>query len=1107
MNLAVIAGVAVTTAVLVGALMVGDSLRGSLRSLTLDRLGTAEYALINDRFFPADLATRLGDQPALAERTVEIVPAVIVRGAVIATESQRRASEVQILGIDDSFASLYPAETWSDALDLERLPGQVFPSVVLNEPLQLELGASVGDEILLTLGRPTAVPTASLMGRREERDVLATLRLTVSRVIPANGPGRFGLEARQTRPLNAFVDLSTLQRRLDRRGRVNLLLLTRQGRPNSPPEVDTELRTALADSLEMRDLGLAIERQSGSVGVASEELLVRPGIAESVRRVASEVGATTWPYLTYLANRLVVGDRVLPYSTVTAVTTPIPEEFGQLVVSKGASPDQWEGSDIALSSWAAADLDAQVGDTLTMDYYLVGIDDELTSASTSLEVAAIVEMRSLGADAQLTPDVPGVSDAADMAGWDPPFPVDLGLVRPQDEAYWDDYRGTPKAFLPLASGQELWRSRYGQLTALRLAPTAASSLEEIQTHLEDRLPRDIGAEQTGFRLLPIRARGLAGASGTTDFAGLFVGFSIFLIISAALLVALLFALLVEGRAAEAGLLLATGFPVGTVRRRFLGEGLVLAGLGTLAGIALAYLYTYAVLRGLARWWSPILDAPILRIHVQPSTLLAGGVLALLLVTLVIVWTVRRLSRTTARELLSGKVRTPRGLTQGRRATWTAGVSLGLALLLIVLSMTTGTASAPALFFGVGGALLVAGIAAFAAWAGGSSRSQILQPRWLISRLAARNSARSLGRSLLSVTLVASASFVLVSVSANRKTYSADALTRTSGTGGYDIVAESQVPLSAELAQGLETGLAEFSGFRRLPGDDASCLNLYQPERPRVLGVPADFVNRGGFRFRSAISPTDNPWTLLQLPLEDGVIPAIGDYNSVRWILHSGLGQELSLVDDHGETVRLRLVGLLDTSIFQSEVLIAEEMFLRHFPDHAGYAFFLGQAIGEIPQETVSTLESRLSAFGLDAELAVTRLAGFQAVENMYLTTFEVLGGLGLILGTLGLGIVLLRNTLERRAELAAMRSFGYTRAKLSRMVVAENAFLLIVGLTVGSAAGLIAVAPHLVSGGIQVPWGSLATILLAVFATGLLSSLAAVARSLRVPLLPALKTD
>ena len=51
-----------------------------------------------------------------------------------------------------------------------------------------------------------------------------------------------------------------------------------------------------------------------------------------------------------------------------------------------------------------------------------------------------------------------------------------------------------------------------------------------------------------------------------------------------------------------------------------------------------------------------------------------------------------------------------------------------------------------------------------------------------------------------------------------------------------------------------------------------------------------------------------------------------------------------------------------------------------------------------------------------------RIAAFHRVENTYLSTFQSLGALGLLLGTAGLAAVLLRNVLERRRELALLRA-------------------------------------------------------------------------------------
>src|SRR5438067_2847613 len=77
-NLAVLLGVAVGTAVLVGALLVGDSLRGSLRALALRRLGWVDQAMVLPRFFREDLAKELQDAGA-AER---VCPVLLLRGSV-----------------------------------------------------------------------------------------------------------------------------------------------------------------------------------------------------------------------------------------------------------------------------------------------------------------------------------------------------------------------------------------------------------------------------------------------------------------------------------------------------------------------------------------------------------------------------------------------------------------------------------------------------------------------------------------------------------------------------------------------------------------------------------------------------------------------------------------------------------------------------------------------------------------------------------------------------------------------------------------------------------------------------------------------------------------
>src|SRR5262249_15316771 len=160
---------------------------------------------------------------------------------------------------------------------------------------------------------------------------------------------------------------------------------------------------------------------------------------------------------------------------------------------------------------------------------------------------------------------------------------------------------------------------------------------------------------------------------------------------------------------------------------------------------------------------------------------------------------------------------------------------------------------------------------------------------------------------------------------------------------FPLMAESAVPVihDPNTGTGREAlnlppieGL-QFVSFRLRPGDDASCLNLFQPQKPRILAPPKEFLRTARFRFQSSITPADNPWLLLESPQPDGAIPAIADANSLTYSLHRKLGEEFAL-----DGIRFRVVAALQDSIFQSELLISEDQFLRAFPDVEGYRFFL-----------------------------------------------------------------------------------------------------------------------------------------------------------------------
>jgi ABC-type lipoprotein release transport system permease subunit len=1093
-GLAVALGAAVATAVLAGALLTGDSVRGSLRDLTLERLGGIDLALVSGHFFREGLAADLERRG-----TARVAPLVVLRGTAVHGGSGERAAGVAIYGVDGRFTRLQG----SALPELSVRPESLFPPVVLDEPLGRELGVRPGDDVLLSFERPGDVPRETVLGDKEADDVVASRRFTVVRVLPESGLGLFGFAARQARSPLAFVPLAALQEAAGRPGEVNALIaaIAAHTAPAAPAA-----DTAGVDprpSLRLEDLGLRLARSETGVALESARIFLDDATAGAAAALGN-VPATR--VFTDLATRLRIGGRLLPYSTVAGLSAP-----DGLTLAGGAPAPEPAGDEILLSRWAAEDLQARPGDPVEVTYLALAPGGGLRERRTTLRLRGIVEMSGLGADRTLTPRLPGIEDAADMAAWDPPFPVDLSAIRPRDERYWDLYRAAPKAFVSLATARRLWSTRFGDLTGVRFRTPDPGAAARVEAVLRRELPRRVALEPFGMVFRPVKREGLAAAKGSTDFAGLFLAFSSFLILSAALLVGLLFGLGVERRAGELGLLLAVGYRVRDVRRSLLAEGAVLAGLGALLGLAGAVGYAALLMAGLRSWWLPAVGTPRLSLHVTAASLAIGWAASVAVVLAAVAWTVRRLSRLAPAALLAGSTAVSGAGKTGRLARGLAPGAAVAGAAVLVYAVRSGSSSSPALWLAGGACLLASGLAWVSLW--------LRRPRparhLTLAGMAARNGGASPGRSLLAVALVACACFVLVTVAANRQAGEVDL---RSGAGGFPLLADAAVPLVQDpgsAAGRLGLGLSEqdeaalrgvsILSLRVLPGDDVSCLNLYRPARPRLLGVPPE-LSRRGLRVQQALAGAGDPWRLREKDLGPGVIPAIADANSATWILKLRLGDELPLEDEAGRRVRLRLVGLLERSLFQSELLVPEADLLRHFPSQARRSFFLIDAPQDRRAGVTRVLEEALGPYGFDVSSTAERLASYRAVEETYLSTFQALGGFGLLLGTFGLGFALLRSLIERRGELATLRAFGFRRRRIAAMVVVENGFLLLLGVAIGTLSGLLAAAPRLgVSG--RLPWASLLTTILVVVAVGLVSCAAAVWSALEAPLLPVLKEE
>ncbi len=227
-------------------------------------------------------------------------------------------------------------------------------------------------------------------------------------------------------------------------------------------------------------------------------------------------------------------------------------------------------------------------------------------------------MRASAADRNLMPEFSGLSDAASCRDWDPGIPIDLDRIRKKDELYWDIYKGTPKAFVTLNAAQRMWENRFGSLTVVRY-PGTGEQINEISSGLLKKLV----PSSLGFEFLPVREYGVNAGMGAVDFGQLFMGLSIFIIISALLLTGLLFIFGVEHRSDETGLLFALGIPLSRVRYIFIIEGAVIAFFGSIPGAAAGIFYNRIILYGLSTIWQGALGTSDLVIHIKAPSILTG----------------------------------------------------------------------------------------------------------------------------------------------------------------------------------------------------------------------------------------------------------------------------------------------------------------------------------------------------------------------------------------------------------------------------------------------------------------------------------------------------
>ena len=1007
-HLGALLGTALCVMVLTGSLLVGDSLKGTLRQQALDRVGQVRSALVGgDRMFRSALAGELGSR---------VAPLLMLAGSVNRSDAKARINRAQLIGVDERF--------WGMSVSGRRFDvGE--NDAVLNVAAAKRLGVREGDSLIIRVEKPSAFSKdAPLSG---EEDTVESIRVEVKELVDDSCFGRFALHASQIPPPSIFVSLEMLQRRLEIEGRANVLLSADLGVVGLTSEL-RRVWTAGDSSLVMHG---GDESDSGLLLGRTEVRTSRVFLDDTLIS-ALPPGSLS---LTYFVNGLSSGEHATPYSMVSAV-----EPGSELFV-----PADLQEHEIIASDWLAGDLDLKVGSEVELAYYVMDSKRKLEERLRKFTVRAIAPLEKDGWNTSWMPDFPGLADVGNCRDWKPGFTLDTKRIRDKDEVYWKEHRGAPKAFISIATGRQMWANRWGTATAVRYAGGDV-------TKRRIDIAAGLTPQNSGMQVLALRELAIAATDAPVDFAGLFVGFSIFLIAAALALIGLLFGLMVEQRSTEAGTLLAVGWSPSEVRRLFLSEGLFVASIGAFIGAAAGLFFTASVLDALSSVWKGATGGMEIAFFASPSSMflgpLSGAVVAVGAMALVL----RKAWRRPVRELMGGGATESvvSGSAGGKLSHVLIGV-VGMAVAVATVAFSLrGHFGGPELFFGLGALVLVSLISLSSAWLNRIASGLVFSVR----QIALRNAGRRIKRSLAVIGVLASGVFLVLSVQVFQKDSKTVGSSRASGTGGFALMGELATPVYDDLNEFAvrdALGIPIEASVRAVPirvkeGEDASCLNLNRAVSPKILGLPSiDLESLGAFGFAMA----GDGWSMLRRR-DDGLVPALVDEATLMWALQKRVGDVLSVADGRGGQVRVRIVGALKASVLQGAILIDEANFVEAFPDAGGYRALLL----DVPPERVPFVRASWSRAledrGLELLPVQERLAELDAVSNAYLSIFQILGGLGVLLGAVGVGVVAARNAVERRGELAVMMALGWRRRQVYWLLGCEHFMLVAAGLFGGA---------------------------------------------------------
>jgi putative ABC transport system permease protein len=1039
--------VALLSAVITGSLLTGSSVRNSLKKSASEHLGNTGILISSgNRYFNRSIVTELKETTGL-----NCAGLLEIQGFCQNLTTQEELSNIHIYAVADDFFSFQG----KDSIKINS------GEAAVNEKIASSLGLKSGDDLIISFKELSEIPGDAPFAPGKE--VGRSIVLKTGAVLTANESGNFSLSINQTVPGNIFVNISEIARNKDSHQKINRLLIQNKNGINTD-----DVYKILSKLLKPTDIGISLIHitKTGGIELRSERIFIESQLIDEIKKSIPSAA----PVITYLGNRFSHGSASAPYSFISGLPQSVYHDI----------PDR---DGIIINKWLADDLSATTGDSIAISWYTPDSLNKLIEKNARFCIKRIVEMSGIWGDSLLMPAFPGISGSESCSDWDAGVPVKLNEIRKKDEAYWNQYRGTPKAFINYEKGIELWGNNFGPATAVRFSD------DITEPEIYNKLSGHLDPAKNGFVITNIFEESVRAASESVDFSTLFLSLGFFLILASFVLLSFAVSTYLDSKYNQIRTYFALGFRTTFIEKLFLTESGLISIMGCLAGSVAGYLVSLLIIRLLNTVWQGAVQTDALSAFFSVTPILTGFLTTTFIVFIFIAVKIKKHLRSLNRE------RKVQHTYRSRRLNLVfLGILLFITVLLFVLSFFLKNQEIMLCF--VSGSVFL--VFMIVLW-----RQYIISPS-AITPVKSNSTGKLSGlyfayypaHAITPVLFIAAGIFAVFITGANRMSFDSSHQKPSGGTGGFTLWCESSIPVRSDLttisgkaAEGLDD--EQLSGIqimqlKKFAGNDASCLNLNHVTVPPLLGADAgQFISRGSFSFAKAVKMPgiDNPWQLLNLPPSKNTIYGVADQTVLEWGLGIKSGDTLIMRSESGQRLNIRIAGGLKSSVFQGYVLIGMENFRKYFPSVSGSNVMLIHGDNNLTDVYAGILNERLAGYGISVERTNNRLAAFYEVTNTYLSVFGVFGALGMITGIAGLGFVLLRNYNSRKREFALMMATGFKIKKIRNLIFSEQMLILAAGVLSGVLPAILATYPSLKNNQ-DVPWIFLLSTVGLIFLTG-----------------------